>query len=238
MSGNTVARCLAAAGLAGLAAGAVPHASAQPSFTSYDVRFNSYDATFNSYEVSFSSYAVSLSAADVAFASHDARLPVVGLTDPVANTDDDAPAPEVAATSPAAGDAPAASEPGVTEVRVRYRLSGDILFDFDKSDIRPRAEVILADLAARIARGSAGATVRVEGHTDAKGSDDYNQALSERRAASVKEWFARLGGIEESLISTQGFGETRPVTPNQRTDGTDDPVGRQQNRRVEIVVEG
>ncbi len=120
---------------------------------------------------------------------------------------------------------------------VRFRLSGDVLFDFDKADIRPEAEVILADLARKIRKDFAGAPVRVEGHTDAKGADSYNQTLSQQRAESVKRWFAGPGGISSGKIQPQGFGEKQPVAPNANPDGTDNPQGRQQNRRVEIVVE-
>ena len=73
----------------------------------------------------------------------------------------------------------------------------------------------------------------IEGHTDAIGSDADNQALSERRAAAVR------GALEAALGSgyqytSVGFGETRPVAPNTKPDGSDDPDGRALNRRVEI----
>ena len=79
--------------------------------------------------------------------------------------------------------------------------------------------------------------VRVEGHTDARGPDDYNQSLSQQRAESVKRWLVEYGGIVAERITTLGFGESQSLALNQRDDGSDDPTGRQQNRRVEIVVE-
>lgn len=123
-----------------------------------------------------------------------------------------------------------------TESEVTIELAADVLFDFDKADLLPKAEETLtkaADLVRERAKGTA--TVRIEGHTDGKGSDSYNQSLSRRRAESVKRWFTShgLGGI---TFSTEGFGARRPVAPNTNPDGSDNPEGRAKNRRVEIVV--
>jgi outer membrane protein OmpA-like peptidoglycan-associated protein len=77
--------------------------------------------------------------------------------------------------------------------------------------------------------------VIIEGHTDGKGTDGYNQCLSERRAAAVRIALVNRGLPGERLI-THGFGKSRPIAPNQYDDGSDDPVGRQKNRRVEVVI--
>lgn len=122
----------------------------------------------------------------------------------------------------------------VTPQEVRIELSADVLFDFDSADLKDEAVGSLKKVAQVIA-GTPG-TVTVEGHTDSKGEDAYNQALSERRAASVKDWLVRDGGIDAARIATRGLGETRPKAPNERPDGADDPAGRQQNRRVEITI--
>lgn len=124
-----------------------------------------------------------------------------------------------------------------TEQEVRYSLSGDVLFAFDRAEIRPDAEAVLEELAADVRQRFPGADVRVEGHTDARGSEAYNQTLSQRRAEAVKRWLVAEGGLEAGRISTRGFGESRPVAPNAKPDGSDDPAGRQRNRRVEVVVE-
>ena len=124
-----------------------------------------------------------------------------------------------------------------TAREIHFRLSGDVFFDFDKATIRTEAEPVLGGLAKRIRAEFPGALVRVEGHTDAKGSDSYNQTLSQKRAESVKRWFSENGGLKSARITTQGFGESRPVAPNEKPDGSDNPEGRQENRRVEIVVE-
>ncbi len=121
-----------------------------------------------------------------------------------------------------------------TEIRID--LSADVLFDFDKSTILPKAQQTLAQ-AAGIIRDKATGTVRIDGYTDAKGSDAYNQRLSERRAAAVETWFKTEGNLKNVSFVTQGFGAKKPVAPNTKPDGSDDPGGRQKNRRVEIIVQ-
>jgi len=79
------------------------------------------------------------------------------------------------------------------------------------------------------------ANVLIEGHTDAKGSASYNQKLSEHRAESVKTWLVGKG-ISEQIIWTRGWGAAKPVAPNSKPNGADDPEGRQKNRRVEITI--
>ena len=90
--------------------------------------------------------------------------------------------------------------------------------------------VLPVDRLATVLKEDAARKVLIEGHTDSVGSDEYNQSLSERRAQSVQAaLFER--GVEASQISTVGKGETSPVASN------DSPVGRQQNRRVELVFQ-
>lgn len=112
------------------------------------------------------------------------------------------------------------------------RFTADVLFDFDKATLKPEAKKLVADTAAVLAK--AGAPIRVDGHTDAKGSDAYNDDLSKRRAeafaAALKD-----GGVTVDITAT-GWGEKRPVAPNTTADGKDNPSGRAQNRRVEVVL--
>lgn len=115
-------------------------------------------------------------------------------------------------------------------------LAADVLFDFDKADILPKAEETLGKAAAVI-RERAKGVVRIEGHTDSKGNDAYNLRLSQRRADSVRNWFVQKGGLTAVRFQTRGLGETQPVAPNEKTDGSDDPEGRQKNRRVQIVMQ-
>ena len=123
----------------------------------------------------------------------------------------------------------------VTDTEIRIDLSADVMFDFDKAEIKKEAEPSLQKLATVI-QANPGAKVAIEGHTDARGADDYNQKLSEARAASVKQWLVANAKVDGAAISTRGLGKTRPVAPNAKPDGSDDPQGRARNRRVEVVV--
>jgi OmpA-OmpF porin, OOP family len=87
------------------------------------------------------------------------------------------------------------------------------------------------DEAINILTTEGGIAVIAEGHTDAVGTDAYNQRLSERRAAAVKDYLVK-GGISASRIETAGFGESRPVASNETAEG------RAQNRRVELKIKG
>jgi len=122
-----------------------------------------------------------------------------------------------------------------TGQEIRIELAADVLFDFDKADILPKAQAALKQ-AAGLIRDKAKGAVRVEGHTDSKGSDPHNQKLSERRATAVKTWFIEKEGLRGTEFSIQGFGAKRPVAANKKPDGSDDPDGRQKNRRVEIIL--
>jgi outer membrane protein OmpA-like peptidoglycan-associated protein len=117
----------------------------------------------------------------------------------------------------------------VTGTEVTIRLPGSVLFDFDSAQVRPDAERTLAEVA-EVIKGYAKRPVRIEGHTDSVASDEYNQKLSERRAASVQAWLAGKG-IEAARLTPRGFGETKPVADNGTAEG------RQRNRRVEVIIE-
>jgi len=123
-----------------------------------------------------------------------------------------------------------------TATELRIELAADVLFDFDKAVLLPKAQQTLSQ-AADFVRDKAKGQVRIEGYTDAKGSPAYNQRLSERRAAAVEAWFKAHEKLSKVSFSTQGFGAQRPVAPNVKPDGSDDPVGRQRNRRVEIAIQ-
>ncbi len=117
---------------------------------------------------------------------------------------------------------------------VRIAMSADVLFDFDKADLRNEASPELEKVAA-VLKEYPNAAARIDGHTDGKGDADYNQKLSERRAETVRKWFEKDG--VKTKMSSKGWGKTKPVAPNARPDGKDDVEGRQKNRRVEIVLE-
>jgi outer membrane protein OmpA-like peptidoglycan-associated protein len=123
----------------------------------------------------------------------------------------------------------------VSRTEVRIELASDVLFDFDSADIRPKARTSLARIAKFIGNNAKG-QVRILGYTDGKGSAEYNQGLSERRAHSVEAWFIGKDGLTHVDFATQGFGMRDPVAPNTKPDGSDDPQGRAKNRRVEIIL--
>jgi outer membrane protein OmpA-like peptidoglycan-associated protein len=114
-------------------------------------------------------------------------------------------------------------------------LPGDVLFDFDKASIRDRARPTL-DKLAELIQLQKPASVAIEGHTDSKGDDSYNQRLSEARAESVRSYLSGKG-VSGVAMKVAGLGETRPVAPNGRPNGADDPEGRQRNRRVEVILD-
>jgi outer membrane protein OmpA-like peptidoglycan-associated protein len=117
------------------------------------------------------------------------------------------------------------------ETPIEIKLPSDVLFEFAKSDLTPAAQSALDGVTEQL--GSANGTITIEGHTDAVGDDPSNQALSEARAASVQAALQeRLGS--GFVLDAVGFGESRPVAPNTNADGSDNPDGRAQNRRVEI----
>lgn len=123
----------------------------------------------------------------------------------------------------------------VTPEEIKIDLSADVLFDFDKADIKKEAEPELEKLATVI-KAYPDASVSIEGHTDGKGTDAYNLTLSENRAAAVKTWLTTNAQVSAAKISTRGLGKSKPVAQNTKPDGSDDPEGRAKNRRVEIVV--
>src|SRR6185436_8727374 len=121
------------------------------------------------------------------------------------------------------------------EEKCRHRLvvAADALFAFDEATLSAQAEATLAALGPQLAKEKGAVTV--EGHTDAKGGDDYNQKLSERRARAVRDWLAAHEHLATGTPAV-GYGESHPVAPNAKLDGSDDPAGRAKNRRVEVVI--
>ena len=106
-----------------------------------------------------------------------------------------------------------------------------MLFDTDEFVLRADAVAALRAIAAKIRRADP-ARIIVEGHTDDRGPADYGQTLSERRAEAVATWLTTAGGLDAAILSTRGYGETRPAFPN------DNAANRQRNRRVVITTVG
>lgn len=106
----------------------------------------------------------------------------------------------------------------------------DVLFDTGKYSLRPLAREKLAKVAG-IVSGHPGLRLDVEGHTDSVGGDEYNQRLSEQRGAAVRDYLTQEG-MAATSVTAKGFGKTQPVASNETA------KGRQQNRRVELVISG
>jgi outer membrane protein OmpA-like peptidoglycan-associated protein len=118
----------------------------------------------------------------------------------------------------------------------RFLVGADALFEFDKATLTPDAEETLTALVPLLVKAGIHHPATIEGHTDGKGSDAYNQILSVKRARTVKEWLVARG-VVAATTPIQGWGKQRPVAPNAKPDGSDDPAGRQKNRRVEVVLD-
>lgn len=120
-----------------------------------------------------------------------------------------------------------------TGFNIQINLSSDVLFDFDKAELKPEADSELQK-AADIIRQKGKGLILISGYTDSKGTDAYNKRLSLVRAQAVKNWF-EAQGLHQNY-QTEGLGAANPVAPNANDDGSDNPEGRAKNRRVEIIV--
>lgn len=118
----------------------------------------------------------------------------------------------------------------VTEQEIKIDLSADVLFDFDKADLKPAAAGKLNQLLT-VVNSKPNSRIAIEGHTDLRGGDAYNQTLSQRRAESVRSWLVAQGVAADRIAAT-GAGKSRPV----RTGTTE--ADHQANRRVEIRIRG
>ena len=141
-----------------------------------------------------------------------------------------APAPVAAAPAPAATPAPAPAPAAPVTVATKVTYAADAFFDFDKSVVKPEGKAKLDDLVGKIKDINLEVIIAV-GHTDAVGSDTYNQKLSVRRSEAVKAYLVSKG-IEKNRVYTEGKGEMQPVADNKTAEG------RAKNRRVEIEVVG
>lgn len=119
------------------------------------------------------------------------------------------------------------------EIGQVFRLN-NVFFDFDKYSLRPESFVEL-DRVVAFLNEYPNIEIEMSAHTDSKGSDEYNMTLSDNRAKSVREYIISKR-IAAARIVSQGYGETKPVANNSNADGTDNPEGRQLNRRVEFKI--
>jgi OOP family OmpA-OmpF porin len=140
-------------------------------------------------------------------------------------------APMAAPAAPAAA-APRPAAPAVVAppAATKVTYAADAFFDFDKSVLKPEGKAKLDDLVGKIKDINLEVIIAV-GHTDAVGSDSYNQKLSVRRSEAVKAYLVSKG-VEKNRVYTEGKGEKQPVADNKTGEG------RAKNRRVEIEVVG
>jgi outer membrane protein OmpA-like peptidoglycan-associated protein len=110
-----------------------------------------------------------------------------------------------------------------------------LYYEYDSAMLHPRAQAQLK-IVASVLKESPAKKLKITGHTDALGSDDYNIALSQRRAEAVKKFFLEQG-VPVGQIETTGFGKAVPLSPNLKPDGSDNPEGRSHNRRAEILLD-
>jgi outer membrane protein OmpA-like peptidoglycan-associated protein len=117
---------------------------------------------------------------------------------------------------------------------IHIALASDVLFDFDKAELKPEAIPSLEKLAI-VLKSQPQSRCAIDGYSDSVGNDAYNQKLSQRRADAVKNWLAANG--VSTQMATRGLGAANPVAPNKLPNGADNPAGRQKNRRVEITIQ-
>ncbi len=110
-----------------------------------------------------------------------------------------------------------------------------LYFEYDRAELHPRALKQLEVISA-LMKADPSKKLRIAGHTDEKGEDDYNIRLSHGRAVAVKKQLAVLG-VPANQVETVGMGKAQPLSPNKKSDGTDDPEGRSHNRRAEIYLD-
>lgn len=116
-----------------------------------------------------------------------------------------------------------------TDEGVVLTFESDVLFATNSSYLSEKAKVTMKNMVAYINKNYPNAQIQINGHTDSTGEADYNQWLSEKRAASVKNYAVSLG-LNDSNIKTKGYGKSKPVATNSTTEG------RQKNRRVEVII--
>jgi outer membrane protein OmpA-like peptidoglycan-associated protein len=109
-----------------------------------------------------------------------------------------------------------------------------VYYDFNIATLKPESYPAL-DVLVDMLQQHPDIKIEISAHTDSKGKDAFNQRLSEARAKSCVAYLLSKG-IDKGRLQYKGYGATKPIAPNQLPDGTDDPEGRQKNRRTEFKV--
>jgi outer membrane protein OmpA-like peptidoglycan-associated protein len=111
----------------------------------------------------------------------------------------------------------------------KIEITEKVMFEYNKAEIQEVSNDLLNDVATVLQQNPGITKIRVEGHTDSDGSDEYNKTLSQDRADAVMKFLVDAG-VEESRMEAVGFGEEKPIAPN------DSPEGKEKNRRVEFNI--
>jgi outer membrane protein OmpA-like peptidoglycan-associated protein len=113
----------------------------------------------------------------------------------------------------------------------------NILYEFDKSNMVESSKLSLDTTVLKLMDINPELIIEIQAHTDGKGNDQYNLKLSQKRAESVVTYL-KSKGIDQSRLKAQGYGESKPIAPNENADGSDNPEGRAKNRRTDFKIIG
>ena len=116
------------------------------------------------------------------------------------------------------------------EEEIKMQVPDDLLFDFDKSKLKPEAKETLDEIIEELSELSTDVAIQINGHTDSTGEADYNMNLSEERAHAVADYMKENSDLDSETMEIQGFGDTEPIASNENEEE------REKNRRVEIVI--
>lgn len=125
----------------------------------------------------------------------------------------------------------------LTAITDKSFILENIYYDFDEFVLTKKAELAIDSFLLKLLNLNPEIKIEISSHTDSKGSDEYNVRLSQKRAESVVQYL-RKKGIAMSRLRAKGYGKTKPIASNKNPDGTDNPIGRQLNRRTEFKVFG
>ncbi|BAV09307.1 WD40-like Beta Propeller Repeat [Filimonas lacunae] len=144
------------------------------------------------------------------------------------------PVPDSAVVTKTEPEKPVVKEPLTKEPVETVTVLGNVFFELNKATVTRQSYPQLDSLAIQL-QARANTIVEISGHTDDTGSDELNQQLSEERAANVVAYLVSKG-VSKSRLTAKGYGATKPVAPNKNADGTDNPAGREKNRRTEMRI--
>ena len=125
----------------------------------------------------------------------------------------------------------------INTLSTRSFVVENIYYDFAKYNLREESKTVIDTTILKILNAYPKIIVEISSHTDSVGSDQSNMTLSQNRAQAVVDYLIQKGISKERLVA-KGYGESKPIAPNSNPDGTDNPVGRQKNRRTEFRVIG